>query len=139
MTGRTARGHKTAKKIRQAILRIKKGRPKIVAQTRKLSIAAVAEECGLSRAAIHKDYSELAEQIRADSGRDIRYQRDQKNNSLKNERLKCKELRSKLAACKADKQKLVSINSSLMKELEKLRLVVENKSVDSFKKPNIRD
>jgi len=129
MTGRTDKGHETAKLIRQAILRIKKGRSKIVAKTRKMSVAAVAEECGLSRAAIHKDYPELLDQIKAESGRDVRAQRDQKNEDLKAERLKNRTLRMELVESKQNNQKLVSINAALTAEVRELRAIVDSKNV----------
>ena len=54
----------TRKAIRQAMLRIEKGRTRIVDKGRKMSIAAVAEETGISRAAIHRLYPDFAEKIR---------------------------------------------------------------------------
>lgn len=58
------RGELTAKAIRQAILRIEQGRPKVVKPGRKLSIKSVAEEAGVSRATIHNNHPGLAERIR---------------------------------------------------------------------------
>lgn len=129
MTGRTNKGIATAKLIKLAILRIKSGRPKVVIKNRKISVAAVAEECGLSRASLHKDYPELVDQIKAESGKDVRAQRDKKNIDLKSERQKSHELRVELAESKANNLKLVSINAALAKQLEELRLISNSKNV----------
>ncbi|MBF4322520.1 TetR family transcriptional regulator, partial [Vibrio anguillarum] len=45
----------THKMVRLAIIRIEKGRPKVVSDKRKMSVASVAEEAGVSRALIHRD------------------------------------------------------------------------------------
>jgi len=136
MTGRTNKGHETAKVIRQAILRIKKGRPKVVAKTRKISVAAVAEECGLSRAAIHKDYPELVDQIKAETGKDVRAQRDKKNEDLKGERLKNRNLRLELAEVKANNQKLASINATMTLQLKELRAIADSDNVRVMGRPH---
>jgi hypothetical protein len=112
-----------------AILRIEKCRPKVVAKTRKMSVAAVAEECGLSREAIHKDYPELIDQIKAETGKNVRAQRDQKNEDLKSERLKNRNLRIELAESKQNNQRLASINAALMAEVKELRAIVASKNI----------
>lgn len=50
--------------VRKAIIRIEKGRPKIVDAKRKMSVAAVAEESEVSRALIHRDMPDLLERIK---------------------------------------------------------------------------
>jgi DNA-binding transcriptional MocR family regulator len=129
MTTRTAKGLETAKKIRQAILRIKKCRPKVVGKSRKMSVAAVAEESEVSRASIHKDYPELADQIKAEAGKDVRVQIDKKNTDLKAEKQKNRDLREVLTEAKQNNQKLVSINAALMIELEEFRSIAKSKNV----------
>ena len=52
----SSKGEQTRNIIRQAITRIEKGRPKVVSKERKMSVAAVAEEAGVSRATIHNNY-----------------------------------------------------------------------------------
>jgi hypothetical protein len=107
MTGRTAKGLETYKSIRQAILRIRKGLPKVFADTLKMSMA-VAEECGITRALIHKDHPELVDQIKAEAGKNVRAERDKKNDDLKSERLKSRGLRIGLREAKQSNLKLVS-------------------------------
>jgi hypothetical protein len=51
------------KNIRQAIIRIEKGKPKIVDSKRKMSVAAVAEEAGVARLLIIRGYPLLHERI----------------------------------------------------------------------------
>jgi len=134
MTERSIKSHETAKSIRRAILRIKKGRTKVVSKSRKMSIASVAEECGLSRASIHKDYPELVDIIKAEAGKNVRAQRDHKNEELKIERQKNRDLRSELTEVKKSNQKLASINASLTIEILELRAIAENSNVSAFKK-----
>lgn len=45
-----SKGDLTRKAIKQALLCLQNNRPKIIAKERKISIAAVAEEAGVSRA-----------------------------------------------------------------------------------------
>ncbi len=59
------------KRIRMAIVRLEKGQPKLVEKGRKVSVAAVAEEAGVSRALIHKDYPDLMERIRGNANKAI--------------------------------------------------------------------
>ncbi|MBF4297107.1 TetR family transcriptional regulator, partial [Vibrio anguillarum] len=54
----------THKMVRLAIIRIEKGRPKVVSDKRKMSVASVAEEAGVSRALIHRDCPDLLERIK---------------------------------------------------------------------------
>jgi hypothetical protein len=58
----------TKDKIKSALLRIEKGRTKIVANDRKLSIAAVAAEAGIHPSTIINRHSDLADIIRKKSG-----------------------------------------------------------------------
>jgi hypothetical protein len=132
MTGRSARGLETSKSIRQTILRIKKGRPKVVAKTRKISIAAVAEECGISRALIHKDHPELADQIKAEAGQNVRAERNKKNGDLKLERQKSRNLRVQLAEARQNHLKLISINAALTVEVRELKAIFQSKKRYSY-------
>ena len=65
----SSRGEQTRNIIRQAITRIEKGRPKVVIKERKMSVAAVAEEAGVSRATIHNNYPDMADRIRTILGK----------------------------------------------------------------------
>jgi len=134
MTGRTNKGNETAKQIRLAILRIEKGRPKLVTKARKLSVSAVAEECGISRSAIHKDYPEFIDQINALRGKTTRSQRDDKNRDLKNERVKNRKLRDELKEVVKENQTLASINASLTIELKQLRAIINNDNITAFRR-----
>lgn len=78
----------THRKIRQAIIRIEKGRPKVVKGNRKMSVASVAEEAGVSRALIHNLYPDLLSRVRGNVNKDIQSQRNEKNEALKKEREK---------------------------------------------------
>lgn len=122
-------GDQTRNTIRQAILRIEKGRPKIVAKSRKMSVAAVAEEAGVSRATIHNNYTDLAERIRATKGKQVRQQRDEKQELLQAEKAKNRILRTENAEMRAKVAALASRNRTLTDENRELRAVAEAKNV----------
>jgi AcrR family transcriptional regulator len=123
----------THRKIRQAIIRIEKGRPKVVKEDRKMSVASVAEEAGVSRALIHKLYPDLLSRIRGNVNKDIQAQRDEKNQALKKEREKNRELREKIVQLTCQNNTLSSINATLVNENEELKAIAESKNVAVFK------
>lgn len=123
------RGELTAKSIRQAITRIKKGRTKVVQPGRKLSIQSVAEEAGVSRATIHNNHPGLAEQIRESANKSARGQRDQKNAELKELRAKYTALRQELSRCRQLNQDMASELATLTVENEHLRTIAGSTKV----------
>lgn len=123
------RGDRTANAIRQAIVRIEKGRTKIVAPGRKLSIASVAEEAGVSRATIHNNHPALAERIREAGNKAARSQRDKKNTALKELRAKYQALREEHRHTHKLNQDLASEMASLVTENLRLRAIAENRKV----------
>lgn len=133
----TTRSGLTAKAIRQAIVRIEKGRPKIIEPGRKLSIQAVAEEAGVSRATIHNNHPGLAERIREAGNKVVRTQRDEKNTELKELRAKYTELRKEYRQARELNRDMASELASLIAENQHLRAIVENEKVVGFpsKKP----
>ncbi|QNI04093.1 hypothetical protein HXW73_14800 [Halomonas sp. SH5A2] len=128
----STRGELTAKAIRQAIVRIEKGRPKVVKPGRKLSIQSVAEEAGVSRATIHNNYPNLAERIREAGNKVARVQRDEKNTELKELRAKYRELRQEYVHARELNQDMASEMASLVAENQRLRAIVENEKVVGF-------
>ena len=127
----------THNKIRMAIVRMEKGKPKVVSSDRKISIKAVAEEAGVSDSLIHKDHSDLVRRIYGNNDKDYRSERDKKHQELKAERLKSKELRGRVAELESQLRKLTSINARLELELTTLRSVKNSQNVTEFrgKKP----
>lgn len=128
----STRGELTAREIRQAIVRIEKGRPRVVKPGRKLSIKSVAEEAGVSRATIHNNHPGLAERIRESANKAVRAQRDEKNTELKALRDKYSELRLEYARVRELNQDLASEMASLISENKRLRAIVENEKVLAF-------
>jgi hypothetical protein len=94
----------TATRIKQAIVRIEKGRTKTVTPDRKLSIASVAEETGIHRSTIINRHPILAQEIRDKTG--------VKGNSDDAHNRKINELERKLD--KANKE-IVYLNEQLAK------------------------
>lgn len=126
------RGELTAKAIRLAIVRIEKGRPKIVKPRRKLSIQSVAEEAGVSRATIHNNHPGLAERIREAGNKAVRAQRDEKNTELKELRAKYTALRQEYVHVRELNQGMASEMATLVAENQRLRAIAENKKVVGF-------
>ena len=110
----------THKAVRLAIVRIEKGRPNTVSHKRKMSVAAVAEEAGVSRALIHRDCPELLERIKGGVNKDIRQQRDAKQTELNKYKDRNRELRSEVAELKAMLAKVQSQNVFRHKHRERI-------------------
>lgn len=106
----------THKAVRLAIVRIEKGRPNTVSHKRKMSVAAVAEEAGVSRALIHRDCPELLERIKGGVNKDIRQQRDAKQTELNKYKDRNRELRSEVTELKAMLAKVQSQNATLIRK-----------------------
>ena len=123
----------THKRIRLAIVRLEKGQPKVVEKGRKVSVAAVAEEAGVSRALIHKDYPDLLERIRGNSDKAIQRQRDEKQEKLKEERFKNRQLREKIVDLTEQRNELASKNATLELENRRLSAILEGKNVTVFR------
>ncbi|WP_100643433.1 TetR family transcriptional regulator [Alteromonas facilis] len=124
---------KTHNKIRMAIVRLEQGRPNVVKPERKMSVAAVAEEAGVSRTLIMNQYPDLLERIRGGANKHIQKQRDEKYEALKKEREKNRELRSTLADVMQKYQVMVSRNATLEMENRRLTGIVENENVTVFR------
>ncbi|GHD33532.1 hypothetical protein GCM10007053_18010 [Halioglobus pacificus] len=132
------RGELTAKAIRQAIQRIEKGRPKVINAGRKLSIASVAEEAGVSRATIHNNHPGLAERIREAGNRAVRAQRDEKNAALRNLRAKYTELRQEHIRTRELNREMASEMATLEVENRRLQSIAESKKVIVFPSKNTK-
>lgn len=117
----------THKAVRLAIVRIEKGRPNIVSDKRKMSVAAVAEEAGVSRALIHRDCPDLLERIKGGVNKGIRQQRDAKHTELKEYKERNRELRSEVAELKAMLAKVQSQNATLVRK----NMVLSNAYADN--------
>ena len=103
----------TEKALQNALIRLKHGRPKVVEKTRKISISALAEEAGVSDSTIHNRYPEIASQVRVIIGKEHKVQRNEKNQKLKIEKSKNRELRAEIENLESDIRKLTSINATL--------------------------
>ncbi|HDZ38301.1 MAG TPA: TetR family transcriptional regulator [Marinobacter sp.] len=123
----------THKRIRLAIVRLEKGQPKLVEKGRRVSVAAVAEEAGVSRALIHKDYPDLMERIRGNGNKAIQRQRDEKHEKLKEERAKNRQLREKIVELTEQRNELASKNATLELENRRLSAILESKNVTVFR------
>ncbi len=127
----------TRRAIELAISRITKGRPKTVQPTRKLNIASVAEEAGISNATIHNRYPDLAELIRQKTNKESREKLAQKAKALQGADQMLKELRETVAERDADLKRIAIINLRLSAEKTALQeqcalLAKENDHLESI-------
>lgn len=106
----------THKAVRLAIVRIEKDRPNIISVGRKMSVAAVAEEAGVSRALIHRDCPDLLERIKGGVNKGVRQERDAKQSELKEYKEKNKELRDEIAQLRAMLSNVQSQNATLIRK-----------------------
>lgn len=111
----------TEKGLKNALIRLKHGRPKVVDKKRKISISALAEEAGVSDSTIHNRYPEIASEVREIIGKGHKSQRDEKLEKLKAEKAKNRELREHIEQLESDIKKLTSINATLSNENEQLK------------------
>ena len=112
-----------SKEIRLAIKRIEVGRPRKIDLKRKLSIAAVAEEVGISPSTIHTRYPEMANIIRAKMGRGSRAQTDLRTSVLRIEQEKTSALRKRVRELEGLLASLASNYAVALTELEKTKLI----------------
>ena len=123
------KGEQTRKNIRLAIVRIEKGRPRIVDTERKLTIASVAEEAGISRATLHNRYPDLAERIREAGNKSVRQQRNAKHSDLQAEKQKNRELRDELAELRVTLAKVVTENATLVLQNQRLEAINSSNNI----------
>ncbi|MGG5285065.1 TetR family transcriptional regulator [Pseudomonas viridiflava] len=97
-----------------ALHRIERGRAKT--DEKKVTIAAVAREAGVSAALIHNHYPNIAETIREVQGRSSRAQRDVKHQDLCAEREKSRALRQEIEELRSKVARLTSLNEVLTNE-----------------------
>jgi AcrR family transcriptional regulator len=107
------------KDLRLAILRIKRGRSNTGAT--QVSIASVAREAGVSPALIHNHYPVIADAIRQQHGSASRAHRRAKQEKLRRDRERGRELRQELTALRVEVARLASINEVLLFENQTLR------------------
>ncbi|WP_368214866.1 TetR family transcriptional regulator [Aeromonas sp. R2-3] len=119
------------KELLLALRRIARGRAKT--DEKKVTIAAVAREAGVSAALIHNYYPSIAEAIREVQGRSSRAQRDVKHQALRAEREKGRALRLEIEELRAKIASLASINEVLIEENRFLKAKLNNIGVISLR------
>ena len=105
------------KELKLAIAKIKSGR----SSEKKLSIASVAREAGVSTSLIHNYHSVIAKSIRTASGKSDAEQLKSRAETLAKEKQKNKELRSEMKKLTQNIAKLASINENLLAEIRSLQ------------------
>lgn len=108
---------------------------KLQAENAKVTISAVAKIANISSALIHNTYPDLAEKIRAISGKATRTQRDEKHTALMKERETNRTLRAENASLKADLAQLASVNQTLLTEMAVVKGMASGKVVSILRQP----
>lgn len=127
MTTRRKPADAREKELTLALHRIERGRAKT--GEKKVTIAAVAREAGVSPALIHNHYPIIAEAIREAQGRSSRAQRDVKHQYLRTEREKSRALRLEIEELRAKVATLASLNEVLINENRILKTKQDNPGV----------
>lgn len=112
---------KTRSAILLAIRRIENGRTRVVEVGRKLSIASVAEEAGVSDSLIHTRYPDLAKRIRKVRVDALGDQTKARNDAAKLSKAKVAELKVELRQLQAEFAALADRNHVLTIENRYLR------------------
>src|SRR5262249_4264694 len=115
---------------RRAIVRIERGRAKRITKERcRMNISTVAREAGISAASIHNTYPDIADAIRANTGRGRR-------STLDAERLERKRLvellrstRERLKAAQKDVTRIAFENAQLVTENAVLKAKLRSRNV----------
>lgn len=105
------------KELKLAMARIRSGR----SSEKKLTVASVAREVGVSTSLIHNYHSGIAESIRTASGKSDAEQLKARAETLAKEKQKSKELRSEVKRLTQNVAKLASINENLLAEIRSLQ------------------
>jgi AcrR family transcriptional regulator len=125
---------KTHTRIRLAIVPIEKGRPKIISSTRRISIAAVAEEAEVSTTLIHNQYPDLKARIQGNQNKEVQSQRNDIRLKYQIEKQKNREYRAQIKELTQTNKVLASKLARCLIELEFLSAASENQNVTTFKR-----
>jgi len=112
--GRTGDRTKTAENLRYAILRVKN-------KGQRISIKSVAEEAGVDASLVHHVYPDIAEEIRAMTGRSTRSERDKAQQQLVAAKARIRELESEVEKLLAEVTEIASVNLTQVQEAAQLQ------------------
>lgn len=119
LRGRTGDRIKTAENLRYAILRVKN-------KGQRISIKSVAEEAGVDASLVHHTYPDIAEEIRAMSGRSTRSDRDKTRQQLVAAKARVRELESEVEKLLAEVAEIASVNLTLAQEAAQLHAALKD-------------
>jgi predicted nuclease with TOPRIM domain len=113
---------KTRRRLELAILRIQKGRTRVVPKDARLNVSNVATEAGVSDALLYKDvYSDILRSIKSITGKADREARDRTREELTRKRGQLADTRRELQQLKQDFACLAERNRVLELENEEFR------------------
>jgi len=120
---------KTHTRIRKAIVRIEKGRPKTISPERKMSVAAVAAEAEVSTTLIHNQYPDLKARIQGNQDKGFQLQRDDIRRRFQQEKEKTKEYRKQIEKLKQTNAVLASKLATCLVEINQIHAGIDSKNI----------
>ena len=123
----------TREELRQAMLRIERGRPRRSNPDRvRMTISAVAREAGVSAASIHNTYPDVAEAIRAKAAIVGRSKLDKERGERVHLMEQLRRARKRLKIGEQELARIASENARLITENALLRARLKSHNVHSF-------
>lgn len=126
----------TRKELDLALRRIQQGGARVVDDGRRLSIAAVAEEAGVSPALIHNSHPEFAEEVRRLVGRARRSVEGGGEEKLMHAKKRVIELMAQVELLETKVRKIAVENLSLSEENRRLRKLLSRNGKNTLKDIN---
>jgi hypothetical protein len=105
------KSNETRKKIELALLKFQKGR-----MSRKFSIAAIAEEAGVSPSTLHNRYPDIVKKIRAKMNKENDHRTNKRQLELEKNKIIIKRLRNTIIQLNLEIKQLASENMRLLIE-----------------------
>ncbi|QYG06809.1 TetR family transcriptional regulator [Janthinobacterium sp. PAMC25594] len=121
----------TEREIKLSIARIRHGKQKRIEPNRKLSIAAVADEAGISNATIHNRYPKLADEIRKLQKEGIKADVEKKQTELGEMRRKISEVRKQFNESEKALRKIAIINLRMAQEINILKAALHEQNANN--------
>jgi|SRR5476649_2574847 len=118
----------TEREIKLSIARIRNGKQKRIEPGRKLSIAAVADEAGISNATIHNRYPHLADEIRKFQKENAKADVTKKQTELSEMQRKIKEVRRQLHESEDALRKFAIVNLRMAQEIKSLKAELQERN-----------
>lgn len=122
------------KKLRMAILRIKKNKAQVVGKRSKLNIATVAKEAGIHRSDIYRNHPNIKEQVERENTLTLKNDLHIKQEEFKNLKSKYKTVKREINELIENLKKLASINATLHTKVSQLEAEINSDNLSRLPK-----